>query len=476
MAISSIFVFYYMCGVVMVEKIGPNIQRYNYNTTNRIADVKQFGTAQTQLSEPSFASAKIVSMYPNGTNIELRTELNSNQEKEEYKTILANLDKNSKKVVETLLKNGVLLNSNSNDKSTVLDNLYKIVTEPRAQGLDAKTILKDTIATIAYPYLITQQFGDIPSKYREIAIAANNNSQSDSENLQQNPSEIDVEHSGTCVAASTEFKLAKQMPAEFSRFAQELSSPKMSVDKKIGLNNLADDTLSAIWLLNAFEIPYKMDNFDNANLTFAPDKNAIIRAQIQTTDKDPYERTPLDVLMQSTFMQVGSQQSYNTLTDKRGGKFNQNDKGLIEFEKTFTESVALDKNILSVTYQTVDENARLVGYETGMDTLKKHLTTALDKGENVIIGYTQTNENNIIVNGHEITIVGYKTDNNGKLIFICNDTDDGISRPIEYSEDYLLPKIHHAALPKEVAEPDMNIVPSWIEGIEAYKQMRKQAA
>jgi len=97
-------------------------------------------------------------------------------------------------------------------------------------------------------------------------------------------------------------------------------------------------------------------------------------------------------------------------------------------------------------------------------------------GENIIIGYTQTNENNIIVNGHEITIVGYKKDDNGKLNFICNDTDDGISRPIVYSEDYLLPKIHHAALPKEVVENDMNIVPNWEEGIDMYKQLKRQAA
>ena len=207
-------------------------------------------------------------------------------------------------------------------------------------------------------------------------------------------------HSGTCVAASTEFKLAKQMPAEFARFAQELSSPKLSVTKKIELDNLADNTLNGVWLLNAFEIPYQLTDYNNAILTFAPDKNAILRAQIQTTNKDPDERTPLDVLMQSTFMQIGSQQSYDSLIDKRGGKFNQNDKGLIEFEKTFTESVVFDKNILSVTYQTVDENAKLVGYETDFDTMKKHLLTALDRGENVIIGYTQTNADNVIVNGH----------------------------------------------------------------------------
>ena len=76
-----------------------------------------------------------------------------------------------------------------------------------------------------------------------------------------------------------------------------------------------------------------MDDYDNANLTFAPDKNAIVRARIQTTNRDPNERSALDVLMQSTFMQVGSQQTYDTLSDKRQGKFNNNDKGLIEFEK-----------------------------------------------------------------------------------------------------------------------------------------------
>ena len=162
----------------------------------------------------------------------------------------------------------------------------------------------------------------------------------------------------------------------------------MSVKKTIKMNNLADNTLDAIWLLNAFEIPYEAHDFDRATLKFAPDKNAIVRAFIQTVDKDRLERSPLDVLMQSTFMQVGSQQSYDSLTDKRAGKFNQNDKGLIEFEKTFTESVVEDKNKISVTYQTVDGNAKLIGYETSFDTMKKQITDALNLGENVIVGYT----------------------------------------------------------------------------------------
>lgn len=460
----------------MVDRINSHIQQYNYNTIQRVKNVAMPSNDVQMAVAPSFTSAKIVPFATGQTqNLNLRTTLSGKEETQKYTFLTSKLDKNNRKILDALLKNGVLLNSDSNDKSTVLDNLYKIATEPRAEGLSSDGILKDTIATISYPYSITQQFGDIPQKYRQKVISQNNEGKTNLFDIQQGKNDIDVELSGTCVATSTEFKLAKQQPAEFARFANELSSPKLAVNKTIELKNLADNTLNAIWLLNAFEIPYDMNNFDNAKLKFAPDKNALIRAQIQTTDKDPYERTPLDVLMQSTFMEIGSQQSYNTITDKRGGKFNQNDKGLIEFEKTFTESVVFDKNILSVTYQTVDENARLVGYETDLGTMKRHIVQALDMGENVIIGYTQTDNNNIIINGHEITIIGYKTDNKGKMTFICNDTDDNISKPIEYTEDYLLPKIHHAALPQEIVEKDLNIVPNWIEGIQMYKEMKREA-
>ena len=346
-----------------------------------------------------------------------------------------------------------------------MDNLYKIAKNKRAQGLDSATILKNTIDTISDPHIITQQFGNIPAQYQSQAASVTGG----------NPEDINVEHSGTCVASSIEYNLADKHPAEFARFAEGLSSPNMAVQKSIKMSNLADNTLDAIWLLNAFEIPFEAKDFDKANLTFAPDKNAIIRAHIQTVDRDNYERSPLDVLMQSTFMQVGSQQAYNSLTDKRAGKFNQNDKGLIEFEKTFTESVVEDKNKMSVTYQTVDENARLVGYETDFKTMKKQITDALNMGENVIIGYTQVDASGTIINGHEITITGTKTDKNGKMIFVCNDTDDNVPRAVEYSEDFLLPKIHHAALPQAVVANDVNFVENWVEGLKTYKDLKRQA-
>lgn len=460
----------------------PNFQQFNYTTTfnakPKKVEEKPEGNVEIKRSYHTNVM-KDVPFNPTFSASQLRTRLTTEDEKSKYNQLVKISDKQTRKILDSLLKKGILLNADSNDKTSVLDSLYKIATTPRANGLNAGILVSETVATLNDPYKITQEFGDIPKEFENDVISAykSTNSKAPSftaKNKANVPAETNVEHSGTCVAASEEFNLAQKMPAEFARFAEGLSSPKMQVQKSIKLANLADNTLDAVWLLNAFEIPYEMKDFNNAKLTFAPDKNAIIRAKIQTVDKDPHERSCIDVLMQSTLMQVGSQQSYNSLTDKRQGKFNQNDKGLIEFEKTFTESVLEDKNKISVTYQTVDENAKLVGYETDMTTMKRQLVDTLDKGENVIIGYTQVDDNNIIINGHEITIVGYKKNNDGKLTFICNDTDDGMSKPIEYSEDYLLPKIHHAALPHDIVQNDVKMVENWVEGLNSYKELKKQ--
>ncbi len=471
--------YIYNSGVLVVYSYNSFLRTNYYNTVqaenddlsatnvapeNSIKDNKN----NTQKLNLSKSKINYVPYNPTFTASALRTRLNSKEEEKKYNAVVANIDKQTRKKLEALLKSGILLNSESTDNSTVLDNLYKIVSTQRAVGLDAKSLLKDVITTLNNPYVVTQQFGDIPKNKQQSVLNIHANSPSGS-------NDINVLHSGTCVAASIEFTLAQEMPAEFARIAEGLTSPKVSADKKIHLNMLADNTLDAIWLLNAFEIPYNTNNFDSATLQLKPDNYAIVRAQIQTTDRDPGERSPIDVLMQSTFMQIGSQQSYDTLTDKRAGKFNQNDKGLIEFEKTFVESIIEDKNKISMLYQTVDENSRLIGYETDMETLKRHLTQSLDSGNNVILGYTQTDNNNVIINGHEITVIGYKQNpKTQKLTFICNDTDDGVSRPIEYSEDFLLPKVHHAALPKAIVEKDIQLYESWIEGLEMFQEMRKK--
>lgn len=404
----------------------------------------------------------------------IRTQFATKEEQDKFIQVAMNLDKQGKQSLELLLKSGILLSNKSNDKSTTLDSLYKMVSTPRLQGLTPQTVLAETVNTIANPFVITQSFGDIPKEYmNQIVQQAKPNPKTPGDKIDSKT--IDVRNSSACVSASIEFNLAMKMPAEFARFAEGLTSPKMSVDKTINLKNLTDNTLDSIYLLNMFEIPYKADNFDKATLTLAPDKNSYIRAQIQNSNKDHLERSLVDVLMQSTFMNVGSQGTYDSLTDIRGGKFNEDNKGLIEFEKTFTESIVQDKNKMSVTYQILDENAKLTGYTADFSKITRQILESLAIGENVIIGYTQLDENRKVINGHEITIIGATKDKEGNLIFICNDTDDNKPVPIIYKANDLIPQIHHAGLPQEVVakEEGYSETETWKEGLKAYKESKK---
>ena len=399
----------------------------------------------TPVVRPSFTSYNPVNV--------IKTTLTAQSDVKKYTEISANLDAEGKKALDYMLKSGSLLSNNSNDKSTTLDNLHKIATTKRANGLDNKTMLNDTVKTIANPAIITQHFGNIPENIKGTL-------------KEYDPSTKEVTHSGCCVAASIEYNLASQMPAEFARVAEGLSSEKMSSNKTIDLKNLCENKEDAKWLLDNFKIPYQMKDGDKADITLAPDKNAIFRAHIQTIDKDALERSPLDVLMQSTFMNVGSQQTYNSLNDIRVASFGPGDRGLVEIEKTFTESIVTDSNKTSVTFQDVQEAtdevtgakvARLVGYKADANTVKRSLLYSLSQGQNVIIGYTSTDDRNNVVNGHEITVVGAKTTGEGKLVFVCNDTDDDSPELIEYHEDYLIPRIHHVGLPTEVVDADAQL-------------------
>jgi len=416
----------------------------------------------TQSYNTSTVTNNSINFTASTVNTNIRTSLSTKEEKEKFKTISKSLDKNERKILDYTLKAGILLNNNSNDKSSVLDNLHNILTKPRAEGLDNKKILEDTLISIANPYTITQKFGDIPDEYKPEVMKELVTNPNDL--IQRKIAELQIKDlfSGCCVAASEQFNLAKKKPAEYARFAEGLSSPQKSIEKEIKLDSLSEHTMDAIWLLNSFEIPYKKpNNYNTVKIKLAPDKNAFIRAKIQQNYRDNQERSSVDVLMQSTFMNVASQQTYNSLNDKRAGKFSNEDSGLIDYEKTFLESIVEDKNVMSVTYQNVDENQTIVGYSTDFNTIKSQLIETLDRGENIIIGYTLADENKKIIGAHEITITDYKKDPSGELMFVCNDTDDDISRPIMYPGSYLIPKIHHAGIPEDIAMRNMEQTETW---------------
>lgn len=379
----------------------------------------------------------------------------TNEEKKMYKELSSILKGKDKKNFDLLYKTGRLSDRHSNDNSSTIENLYKIYKEPRIQGLDNKKILSETMERIANPFIINQKFGNIPKNIKEEIIEQENKKSTDAEKHPFGPNNIqdmDIKNSASCVAASIEFSLADKRPAEFARFAQGLTSPEMAVKQKINLKNLNENELDAIYLLKMFNVKTKNNDWNNAHVTIAPDKDAIVRAKIQSVDYNGKNRSSVDVLMQSAFMQLGSQSTYNSLIDKRYGSLNANDTGLTEFEKTFVESiVGNDGEKTSIVYQNVDENGVLQGYFHDAEIAQQHLIKTLDANKNVIIGITETNSENKIIGGHEITVIGYKVKNN-ELYFIYNDTDDNYVGALEIPAKELVPKIHHAGIPVNIAE------------------------
>lgn len=440
-----------------------NINSVNKPETEGVTGKSKPVTNSCTPLKPSFAaySAENLKAYVPSFSATLKTP----EEQQKYNVLSKKLDPQNRALLNSLLKTGVLLDSNSNDKSTVLDNLYSIATQPRIKGLSEKNILKETIQAIANPFTITQNFGDVPNNVAQELIASSNPQPLSSDDLNV--------RSASCVATSIEFNMASKQPAEFTRMASGLSSENYSVKKTLNLSDIASNTVDAIWMLNEFNMDYKLKNWNEVEVTLKPDRNAIIRARIQNSYKDPLERSLVDVLMQSTFMNIGSQNTYDSLTDTRYGKYNPDNRGLTDIEKNFTEEIAQGKPKVSVTYQILDEEGKLVGYECDSQTVQKHILDALKGNNNVIIGYTQMDDQKRVINGHEITIIGTEQDANGQLVFICNDTDDNKSEPIKWAASELIPLIHHAGLPQEVLKSDVEFVDSWREVLDMYKNSKE---
>jgi len=236
------------------------------------------------------------------------------------------------KQLELLLKNGKLLSRSTNDGTTTLDNLYDIATKRRAYELDSKNIISNVLNTLVDSRYVNQTFGDIPDveKNQILQILPNDS------NIKSSPNLMDVEASGTCAAASIEVNFANKYPAEFTRWVSKLSGEEKSVDINVKLTSLSPNLLEAVKILQIFQPKIKKFSWKEVVISVSTDPNAYIRAKIQDNYWDKGERSIVDVLIQSAIMQLGSQGTYDSLSDLRGGD---NPQGLVEVEKTFVESV-----------------------------------------------------------------------------------------------------------------------------------------
>ena len=204
-------------GIGVNETKAP--QKVNHNQQGVVTNPAVFTTKQPDYRPASYTSA-----------VTVRTNLTTKDEKKKYKELMEELvNPQYKRKLEYALKSGQLLKNNSNDKSSVLDNLHKIVTEERDPGLDKDTILEECLDIIANPYVITQTCEDIPEEYQKSVIGLITGLDTNPKRIMETKWELDNMHTGTCPAASIEFDLATKHTAEFFRLVEGLTSPKHQV-------------------------------------------------------------------------------------------------------------------------------------------------------------------------------------------------------------------------------------------------------
>ena len=265
--------------------VSVNFQNAKVYQTSGIVNKTQSAPFSSQnetmkTSSPAFRAEAYTSA------VTVRTALTTKDEKKKYKEISEELDAKYRRKLDYALKSGILLKNDSDDKSSVLDNLHKILKEERDPGLDGRTILEECLDIIQNPYVITQTCEDIPREYKVPVIGLVTNMSEDENEINEANYNLDNMHTGTCPTASVEFDLATKNPAEFFRIVEGLTSSANEAYKIIDMDALSDKTLDAVWLLNKFKTPHKVLNFDKAAVVLKPDKNALIRARIRNNHRE----------------------------------------------------------------------------------------------------------------------------------------------------------------------------------------------
>ena len=375
----------------------------------------------------------------------LKTEENKDfilnkQDKTKYNKIIQALDKEYKEKLDNILERGILLNNDSSNKSSTLDILHKILTTPRSKGLKNDIILRECIDILDNPSVVTQAAEDIPGAYTKAVINRITNNSKDKNVRQKAEEELMSRYLGTCAAASIEYNIASEMPAEFINIIEQLTSPENKFVKTLHYKKDSAEYAELLNDLKRFKTPFK-ETDAGIEITLKPDKDAFFLALIQTLHKTPHERSIIDILTQSMIMNCGAKGTYNSITDKRKEG---TDGGLFDFEISYLNTLLKEEKAEPNIYMNINSKGKIIQN----DTIKKRkdLNEALSANENIIVGYVFTDDYNRVYAAHEITVIGETSNLLGEEFFICQDSDDLTSKPVCIPKQKLLKEIHHTII------------------------------
>ena len=376
----------------------------------------------------------------------------------------------SRKHLNNLLKAGVLNDADTDDGHSALYHLYAMATTRRGRGYENQKILSETLEILDRPYLITQKFAPLSENVaREILSTRNapglNRAGVAPGGKPLGWNELNVENSATCVSSSVMYYMAEKKPGELARHLNELTSPMNAFFEKARLDEISpDDPSQALDILKQNGIQYTMTGPGEVTVKVDVPLAGQLRAvDGQKIPGNQDARNAIETVYQSALTHLATK-SYDPATDMRDSEVpGETSKGLTEPEKTLMETIIKDNGgVASVTYQAVagkaapqpgeEGNSYLYGYTRTFEQSVGDIINALKMNEFVIIGITDTDETGAIVGGHEITITSAFVDKkDGQLKFVVADSDDGVPAPVVRTAKELIPRIHHAGMPVQIA-------------------------
>ena len=387
-----------------------------------------------------------------------------------YAKVHQALDPLSRKQLKNLLKQGVLQNNRSDDNHSTLYHLYSMLVTRRAQGYDNRILLKETVDILGQPGIISQKFAPLSENAtRQILLARNypglNRANVDPPAKPLTPADLNVDSSATCVSSSLMYYMAEKEPAELARHLSELTSPMNAFLEKVRLAEISpDNPQEALTLLRENRIPFSESGPGEVTVKVENPPAGMYRAiDAQRYPAGHQYRSAVEAAYQSALTHLATR-SYDPATDFRDSDApGETSKGLTEAEKTMMETIVKENGgVQSVTYQAVankanpapgeEGNSYLYGYNRSFEQTITDILKSLRMNEPVIIGTTDTDETGAIVTGHEITVSGAGIDpSDNQLKFIVADSDDGVPSLVVKSAKELIPTIHHAGLPTQLA-------------------------
>ncbi len=388
-----------------------------------------------------------------------------------YNALKHQLDKAGRKRLKSLMKNGVLDDLDTDDRHSTLYHLYAMSTTRRGRGYDSKRLLAETLEILDRPYLITQKFAPLSENVAREILSTRANPGLNRAGVAPaiKPltwNDLNVENSATCVSSSVMYYMAEKKPGELARHLNELTSPMNAFFEKAKLDEISpDDPSKAYQILKQNGIKYYMSGPNEVTVKVELPLAGKLRAvDSQKVPGNQDARNAIETAYQSALTYLATK-SYDPATDLRDSEVpGETSKGLTEPEKTLMETIIKDNGgVMSITYQAVagkanpkpgeESNSYLYGYTRPFEQTVSDIIEALKIGEFVIIGITDTDQSGAIVGGHEITITSAFVDKkDGELKFVVADSDDGVPAPVVRTARELIPRIHHAGLPLEIAK------------------------